>query len=56
MLTDLYVEALLTDSRLADLVWEAWEAGLIPDELAAWAWFLMSEYIAALDVKAIDPT
>ena len=38
MLTELYVEALLTDSKLADQVWEAWDAGLIPDELAALAW------------------
>ena len=38
MLTRLYVEALLTDSRLADQVWELWNAGLISDELAAMAW------------------
>ena len=35
MFARLYVEALLTDSKLADQVWELWDAGLIPDELAA---------------------
>ena len=38
MLTRLYVEALLVDSDLADQVWELWNAGVITDELAAWAW------------------
>ena len=42
MLTDLYVEALLTDSRLVDQVWEAWDGGLISDELAAWAWLVIA--------------
>ena len=27
MLTELYIEALLVDEELADLVWEAWDAG-----------------------------
>jgi hypothetical protein len=39
MLTELYIEALLVDEELADMVWEALEAGLIPDELAALAWW-----------------
>ena len=38
MLTELYIEALLVDEELADLVWEAWDGGLIPDELAEMAW------------------
>ncbi len=38
MLTELYIEALLVDEELADLVWEAWDVGLIPDEKAAMAW------------------
>ena len=42
MLTRLYVEAILTDSKLADEVWELWHAGLIPDELAAIAWWLVT--------------
>ena len=41
MLTELYIEALLVDEGLADLVWEAWNAGLIPDNLAAMAWSLL---------------
>ena len=39
MLTEIYVEALLIDEDLADLVWEAWDAGLIPDDLAETAWW-----------------
>ena len=39
MLTELYIEALLVDVKLADLVWELSEAGLIPDEVAVWAWW-----------------
>lgn len=38
MLTELYIEALLVDSALADEVWELWDQGLISDELAVWAW------------------
>lgn len=34
MLTEAYIEALLVDEELADFVWELWDAGLIPDELA----------------------
>ncbi len=38
MLTELYIEALLVDEELADLVWETWDAGEIND-LTAWlAW------------------
>ena len=39
MLTELYIEALLVDEELADLVWEA---ELISDDLAAIAWWLVS--------------
>ena len=42
MLTELYIEALLVDEELADMVWEAWGAGEIDDKLAAIAWLLMS--------------
>ena len=56
MLTELYIEALLVDEELADLLWVAWDAGLIPDEVAAIAWFQMSENVASFDVKAIEPT
>ena len=43
MLAELYIEALLADEELADLVWEAVEAGLISDEVAALAWMLLAE-------------
>ena len=42
MLTEIYVVALLVDEDLADQVWEEWDAGLIPDEVAAWAWRFMT--------------
>ena len=42
MLTDSYIQALLVDSVLADLVWEAWYVGLISDEVAALAWSLLA--------------
>ena len=37
MLTKLYIEALLVDEELADMVWAAWDAEVIRDEMAAWA-------------------
>ncbi len=43
MLPELYIEALLVDEELADLVWEAWNRGSIPDEPAALAWLLLAE-------------
>ena len=39
MLTRSYIEALLVDEEAADAVWEDWSAGLVPDEMAAWAWW-----------------
>lgn len=42
MLTEAYIEALLVDEDLADLVWEAWRAGLIDDILALHAWHLVA--------------
>ncbi len=38
MLTELYIEALLVDEKLADLVWEAWDTGEIDDQVASLAW------------------
>ena len=38
-LTEIYIEALLVDEELADQVGELWDAGLISDDLAAWAWW-----------------
>ncbi len=37
MLTEIYIEALLADEELADQVWELWDAGVITNEVAAWA-------------------
>jgi hypothetical protein len=37
MLTELYIDALLVDEELADLVWEMWNTGVITDYLAALA-------------------
>ena len=42
MLCDLYVEALLADAGLADQVWGLWDAGAIPDDLAALAWCILA--------------
>ena len=42
MLLQIYIEALLVDEELADLVWEAWDVGMIPDEMAAIAWLLLA--------------
>ena len=42
MLTETYIEALLVDEDLADRVWGLWNAGLIPDDVAALAWWLMT--------------
>ncbi len=38
----MYIEALLVDEDLADLVWEAWDTGAIDDDLAALAWLLLA--------------
>jgi hypothetical protein len=38
MLTELYIESLLVDEELADLVWEAWHDGEIDDETASARW------------------
>ena len=42
MLTELYIEALLVDQELADLVWYMWNAGVINDDLAVVAWLQVS--------------
>ncbi len=38
MLTEIYIEALLVDEKLAGQVWEAWDAGEIDDQTARLAW------------------
>ena len=42
MLTEAYIEALLVDEELADQVWEAWDAGVIDNELTMIAWPLIA--------------
>lgn len=42
MLARTYIEALLVDEGLVDEVWEAWDAKLVSDEGATWAWLLIS--------------
>ncbi len=41
MLSELYIEALLVDEELADMVWEAWDKGEIGDESASMMWWLI---------------
>ena len=42
MLTEIYIEALLVDEKLADQVWQLWDAGIITDDLAASAWAILA--------------
>ena len=42
VLVEMYIEALLADSVLADDVWELWDAGFISDEIVAIAWWLIT--------------
>ena len=42
MLVDMYVEATLVDEDLADQVWEQWNVGVIPDDLAELAWCILA--------------
>jgi len=52
MLTEIYIEALLVDEELADQVWELWDVGLIPDDLAAQAWCILADALQRRQVKA----
>ena len=45
MFTEIYIEALLADEELADQIWDAWDAAIITDELAARAWLLIAAQI-----------
>jgi hypothetical protein len=42
MLVDLYVDALLINESQADQEWELWNAGVITDDVAAWAWLIVA--------------
>ena len=39
----MHIEALLVDADLADQVWELWNAGVITDDLAALACWMVAE-------------
>ena len=43
MLTVAYIEALLIDAEMADLVWEAWDQGEIDDRVAMIAWLTLRD-------------
>jgi len=47
MLTEIYIEALLVDEKLADQVWEAWDAGKISSLPASLMWLLIVDGDAA---------
>ena len=50
MLTEIYIEALLVDEKLADQVWRAWDTGEI-DDLEAWlTWVLIESKISLLNL------
>ena len=42
MLTEIYIEAILVNEELADLVWEAWNKGEIDDSIACIAWMIIA--------------
>ena len=42
MLTEIYIEAVIVDEELADLVWEVWDAAELDDETAWIAWMLIA--------------
>ena len=52
MLVELYIDALLVDEGMADQVWELWDVGFIPDELAAQAWCILADAFQRRQVKA----
>ena len=57
MLTEIYIEALLVDEEMADQVWELWDAGLVSDILAAWAWWRIAnphEFESPLSLPSIQ--
>ena len=47
MLTEIYIEALLVDEETADQVWDLWNVGVIPNDLAAWAWLRIATRVQA---------
>jgi len=55
MLTEIYVEALLVDEDLADQVWEAWDAGILTDDLAASSWWNIASVVVGKMAGRIRP-
>ena len=49
MLTNIYIEALLVDEKLADLVWKAWDADETDDQTACIVWMLIARIYSADD-------
>ncbi len=41
MLAEIYIEALLVDEKLADQVWEVWDARELNNAAACIAWLLI---------------
>ncbi len=54
MLTEIYMEALLVDEELADLVWEALDCGGIDDQVAWLAWWLIGNLMAQRAFSRLD--
>ncbi len=42
MLTEWYIEALLVDEKAADEIWELWNLGMISDQIAVRAWYIVA--------------
>lgn len=54
MLTEIYIEALLANEKLADQIWEEWQRDVITNDQAAAAWILVtdSQSTAEIPVRA----
>ena len=55
MFTELYIEALLVDEELADMVWELWDARVISDYLAALVWHILASSTHAESEQKVSP-
>ncbi len=47
MLTEAYIEALLVDEELADLVREDWHTGINTYDLAVQAWAILATHVGS---------
>jgi len=50
MLTELYIEALLVDEDLADMVCKLWNTRVITDEVAAMVWCILASTSKSPDI------